>query len=174
MLWWWDPCVFCKESFVPLAANISGCILYAIRHSFLPLIPTGKSCAQLQHFCVRLQSCQQPVLMNLQAHGEIKARQERFRVQGVPYAMQSASPGRLLSFCCFSPCSLHSHVELSSPSTTDFPAFQLIFDIPGAIWGRKHRTAVGTHTSVSSPFSCFLPHLCFSLASAPGPSACVG
>lgn len=82
----WIRAFLCEESFVPLAANISGCIVYVIRHDFLPLIPTGKSHAQLRCFCVRLQRCrQQPVLMDTEAHREIKARQEWFRVQSVPW-----------------------------------------------------------------------------------------
>lgn len=140
----WIHAFLCKESFVPLAANISVCILYVIRHSFLPLIPTGKSCAQLQHFCVRLQSCRQPVFINTQAHGEIKARQEWFRVQSVPCATQSASSGRLLAFCCFSPCPppfpaqprravFSLHRRLSSFSVQ----LWLFQDIPGAIWGQE-------------------------------------
>lgn len=100
----WIRAFLCKESFVPLAANISGCIFYVIRQSFLPLIPTGKRRAKLQYFCVRLQCCRQPVFTNMQAHWEIKARQEWFRVRSVACATQSASPRCLLAFCCFFSC----------------------------------------------------------------------
>lgn len=99
--------------------------------------------------------------MNLQAHGEIKARQEWFWLQGALCVTQSAFPGCRLAFCCFSPCFLHSHAELSSPSITDFLAFQFIFDIPGAIWGKEAQDR------------CRYSHLCFlslSMLSVPGQS----
>lgn len=113
-------------------------------------------------------------------HGEIKAQQERFRAQNVPWAMQSVSSGCLLAFCCFlflppppAPFSVQTCKASFTfqPKLPSFPGqFQIFQDILGGIWGQEAHLCF-------SPFPCFrcrALHLPFSLASAAGPLARVG
>lgn len=128
----WIHAFFCKASFVPLAASISGCILCVIRHSFLPLIPTGKKTVPICSVFVSGYSAADS--QDSRTHGEIRPGRrglgpKMFRVLCRVFSLDACLLFAAVSSCPhLLPHSLHSPIKPASLSSPDFPAFWFSFN----------------------------------------------
>lgn len=138
-----------KEPFLLLAANISNCILYVIRHRLLPLALTGKSYAQLQQVPKQLTSS---IHEYAGTRGEKKPRKgglgsKVFSVQsrGCLPCMSAASPACLLLCLLLLLVPPIPVLCIATESFLPLPwAFQLFQFTAASLISGCHRYSLGT------------------------------